>query len=233
MDTRLRPVRTWMEVPWHTVTAVVEDVRADGFAAEPPPVVYVPVSEAQDGRAFWPSHMTLAVRTSVPPLGLAAAVRAVVREIDPKLPIAQVRTLEDIVAQATAPARFMMLALTLAAAVALFLSAVGTYGLVAYAVSRRTREIGVRIALGASGARVRRLVLRQGAALAVAGVAAGLAVAFALGRVLQGLLYEVKASDPATLVAAAFFLFVVVILAVDLPARRASRVDPMVVLRYE
>lgn len=232
LDARVRPLRR-SEVPWHAVTAVVGDVRADGFAAEPPPVVYVPVAEAQDERAFWPSHMSLAVRTSVPPLGLAGAVRDAVRELDPKLPIAQVRTMEDIVAQATAPARFMMLALTLAAVVALFLSAVGTYGLVAYAVSRRTHEIGVRIALGATGAGVRRLVLRQGAALAIAGVGMGVAAALALGRVLQGLLYEVKASDPATLVAASLFLIAVVLLAVDLPARRAARVDPMVVLRYE
>jgi putative ABC transport system permease protein len=177
--------------------------------------------------------MSVAVRTSVPPLSLASAVRAVVREIDPKLPVAQMRTMEEIVARATGPARFMMLALALAAGVALFLSAVGTYGLVAYVVSRRTREIGVRIALGATGSRVRRSVLRQGAVLAVAGVAVGLAAALAFGRVLQGLLYEVKASDPATLVAASLFLFTIVLLAVDLPARRAARIDPMEALRYE
>jgi len=208
-------------------------VRADGFAAEPPPVVYVPVSEAQPEPALWPSDLSLVVRTRVPPLGLASAVRAAVRELDRKLPIARVRTMEDIVARATAPTRFMMLALTLAASVALFLSALGTYGLVAYAVSRRTREIGVRMALGASAARVRRLVLREGAALALVGIGGGLAAALALGRGLQGWLYEVRASDPAMLAAAALFLLALVLLAVDLPARRAARVDPMEALRYE
>ncbi|MGH2602644.1 MAG: FtsX-like permease family protein, partial [Dehalococcoidia bacterium] len=133
----------------------------------------------------------------------------------------------------TAPARFTMLALTLAAVVALFLSAVGTYGLVAYAVSRRTHEIGVRIALGASAMHVRRLVLRQGAVLALAGVAAGLGAMLGLGQVLQSLLFEMRASDPATLTAASLFLIAVVLLAVDVPARRAARVDPLVALRTE
>ncbi len=234
LDVRLGPVRDyWKEVPWHTVTAVVGDVRADGLAADPPPVVYLPVSDAHPVRVTWPSHMGLVIRTTVPPLSLAAAVGAVVRELDPKLPMGQVRTMEDVVSQATAPARFMMLALTLAAVVALFLAAVGTYGLVAYAVSRRTHEIGVRIALGASGTRVRRLVLREGAALAIAGVTVGLAVALAAGRLLQGQLYQVGASDPVTLAGASLFLLGLVLLAVDLPARRAARVDPVEALRHE
>src|SRR5207247_439512 len=109
----------------------------------------------------------------------------------------------------------------------------GIYGLVSYAVGRRTREIGVRMALGASGTRVRRLVLGEGATLALVGVAGGLAAALALGRVLRGLLYEVRSSDPLTLAAAALFLLAVVLLAVDLPARRAARVDPTEALRSE
>ncbi|MGH7701422.1 MAG: ABC transporter permease [Gemmatimonadales bacterium] len=232
LGARVRP-DAWREVPWHTVTAVVADVRGDGLAADPAPVVYVPVAEGLGEPAYPPRHMSLAIRTSVPPLTLAGAVRAVVHDIDPKLPIAGVRTMEDIVARATAPARFTMLALTLAAVVALFLSAVGTYGLVAYAVSRRTHEIGVRIALGASAMHVRRLVLRQGAVLALAGVAAGLGAMLGLGQVLQSLLFEMRASDPATLTAASLFLIAVVLLAVDVPARRAARVDPLVALRTE
>jgi predicted permease len=239
LDARLGPVRDyWKDVPWHTVTAVVGDVRADGLAADPPPVIYLPVSDAHPstpsaGRVTWPSHMRLVIRTTVPPLSLATAVRAIVRELDPRLPVAPAQTMEDIVARATAPTRFMMLALILAASVALLLASVGTYGLVAYVVSRRTRELGVRIALGATGAGVRALFLRQGATLAAAGVAAGVAISLTLGWVLQASLYELEASDPMTLVGAALFLFLVVLLAVDLPARRAARVDPMEALRYE
>jgi putative ABC transport system permease protein len=233
LDARLLPMATWwMPAPWHDVTAVVGDVRDAGLVADPTPMVYVPVSDPLES-GYWPGNMSLAIRTSVPPLSLTGAVRAVVRDIDPRLPIARVQTMGDIVARATTPERFMTLALSLAALIALFLAAVGTYGLVAYAVSRRTHEIGVRIALGASGARIRQLVLRQGAVLALAGVAMGLAAAVAFGGILQSLLYEVGATDPATLVGVSLFLIAVVLLAVDLPARRAARVDPMVALRTE
>ncbi len=234
LGARVRPMRAWPpDEPWHDVIAVVGDVRDEGLAADPTPVVYVPVSESVGERAFWNGDMSLAIRASVPPLSLTSAVRTAIRDLDPKLPIAWVRTMEDIVARATASERFMTLALTLAAAVALFLSAVGTYGLVAYAVSRRTHELGVRIALGASGGRVRRLVWRQGAALALGGVAAGATSAWLLSDLLQGLLFGVSASDPATLVGASLFLVAVVLVAVDLPARRAARVDPMEALRAE
>ncbi len=233
LDARVRPIRTWRPVPWHDVTAVVGDVRDAGLVADPTPIVYVPVSESLAERAYWPGNMSLAIRTSVPPLSLMGGVRAVVRDMDPKLPIARVQAMGDIVARATAPERFMTLALSLAAMIALFLAAVGTYGLVAYAVVRRTHELGVRIALGASAGRVRRLVLRQGALLAAGGVAIGVAGALAAGEIVQGFLYEIRAGDPATLIAASLVLFVAVLLAVDVPARRAGRVDPIEALRHE
>ncbi|MEE8116111.1 MAG: ABC transporter permease, partial [Gemmatimonadales bacterium] len=112
LDARVRPIRTWRPVPWHDVTAVVGDVRDAGLVADPTPIVYVPVSESLDERAYWPGNMSLVIRTSVAPLSLTGAVRAVVRDIDPQLPIARVRTMEDIVARATAPERFMTLALS-------------------------------------------------------------------------------------------------------------------------
>jgi putative ABC transport system permease protein len=234
LDARVRPNRAWPpDEPWYDVAAVVGDVRDAGLATDPTPIAYVPVSESVGEQAFWNGDMSLAIRTSVPPHSLTGAVRAAVRDIDPKLPIAWVRTMEDIVAKATARERFMTIALSLAAMIALFLAAVGTYGLVAYVVTRRTHELGVRIAMGATGARVRRLVLRQGAVLALAGVAAGAMAAWLLGDLLQALLFGVSASDPVTLIVASLVLMAVVLLAVDVPARRAARVDPIEALRYE
>jgi putative ABC transport system permease protein len=233
LGARVRPIRTWRPVPWHDVTAVVADVRDAGLVADPNPIVYVPVSELIGEKAQWEGNMGLAIRTSVPPLSLTGAVRAVVREIDPRLPIARVRTMKDIVARATAPERFMTLALSLAAMIAVFLAAVGTYGLVAYAVSRRTHELGVRIALGAPAGRVRRLVLREGALMATGGVGIGVIAAFAAGQVVEGFLYEIGAVDPATFTAASLVLFVVVLLAVDVPARRAERLNPTEALRHD
>lgn len=233
LDARLRPIITWMNVPWHGVAAVVGDVRDQGLVTDATPIVYVPASESFAAPAYWLSGMSLAIRTSVPPLSLMGSIRAVVRKIDPRLPIARVETMGDIVARATAPERFMALALSLAAMIALLLAAVGTYGLVAYAVARRTHEMGVRIALGASAGRVRRIVLREGALLAAAGVASGLAAALVAGSIARGLLYEISASDPATLTAAALVLFAVVFFAVDAPARRAGRVEPIEALRHE
>jgi predicted permease len=233
LDARVRPIRTWRPVPWHDVAAVVADVRDEGLAADPTPIVYVSVNESLGDRVYWWGNMRLVIRTSVPPLSLMGGVRAIVQDIDPELPIARVQTMGDIVARATAPERFMTLALSLAAMIALFLAAVGTYGLVAYAVIRRTHELGVRIALGASAGRVRRLVLHQGALLAAGGVAIGVAAALAAGKIVQGFLYEIRAGDPATLIAASLVLFVAVLLAVDVPARRAGRVDPIEALRHE
>jgi len=233
LDARVHPIRAWRPVPWHDVTAVVADVRDAGLVADPTPIVYVPVSESVEEKAHWEGNMSLAIRTSVPPLSLTGAVRAVVREIDPRLPIARVRTMKDIVARATAPERSMTLALSLAAMIAVFLAAVGTYGLVAYAVSRRTHEFGVRIALGAPAGRVRRLVLHEGALMATGGVGIGVVAALAGGQIVEGFLYEIRAVDPATFTAASLVLFVVVLLAVDVPARRAERLNPTEALRHD
>jgi putative ABC transport system permease protein len=162
-----------------------------------------------------------------------AGVRAVLKRLDPGLPIADVRTMEELVSASVAGPRTTALLLSIFAGAALLLAAVGLYGVVAYAVSLRTRELGIRMALGAAAADVRRLVLGQGAVLAGLGVAIGLAGALAASRVLQGLLYGVSATDPAVFAALSILLAAVALGATWLPAFRASRLDPTAALREE
>ena len=178
-----------------------------------------------------PNH--LVVRASTEPSSLVPAIREVVRGLDPDQPVTEAATMTEIVSQALGGPRFAARIFGAFAVVALFLAALGLYGLLAYAVSRRTREIGVRMAVGASPANVRRLVLREGLGLTAAGIVLGLAVAAAAARVLGTLLYEVRPSDPVTFAAVPFLLLGVAALACLLPARRAMRVDPVVALRTD
>jgi ABC-type antimicrobial peptide transport system permease subunit len=154
-------------------------------------------------------------------------------EQDPRLPLARVRTMEQLVADSMARTRFTMLLLLIAAVTTLFLSAVGTYGVISYAVSRRRHEIGVRMALGARTAQVHRMVLRQGTTVAVAGLAFGIPAALALTRFLRALLFEVSPTDPTIFVAMSVVLLAVALLATYLPARRATRVNPVEALRHD
>lgn len=218
--------------PWLTITGVVGDVPQESVAGEPAELVYSPV---MDGAAdySYPGHMTLAIRTSLPPLSLVPAVRRNVLTLDPNMPIANVRTMERIVADSMARTSFTMLLLLIAAAVALFLGAVGLYGVISYTVGRRTREIGVRIALGAQPARIGRMVLAQAAGVALAGLVVGMLLALALTRVLRSLLFEVSPTDPGTYAGAALLLLALALLASYLPSRRAARVDPLETLRQE
>ena len=153
--------------------------------------------------------------------------------LDPSLPVAGVRTMERVVAESTARTAFTMLLLVIAAAVALLLGTVGLYGAISYVVSQRTREIGVRMALGAARGDVARLVLRQGLAVALAGVAVGLGAAAGVTRFLRALLFEVSPTDPMTFVAVPAILLAVAALAAWAPARRAASVDPLVALKEE
>ncbi len=180
-----------------------------------------------------PGHLTLAIRTGLPPASLVPAVRRIVRELDPALPIANARTMRGIVDRSMARHGFAMLLLLVAAGAALFLGAVGIYGVISYTVTQRVREIGIRLALGARAADVRRMLLRQGAAVALAGLAAGTLAALWLTGFLDTLLYEVSPSDPATIAAMAALLLAVALLASWAPATRAARTDPMVTLRTE
>jgi putative ABC transport system permease protein len=185
------------------------------------------------GRPGSTRSINLLVRTEVEPLGLATAVRAQVSALNKDQAVFNVRTMEQIVAQSVATRRFSMLLLTLFAVVALGLASLGIYGLMSYAVAQRTREIGVRMALGASRRDVLKLVVRQGMKLTLIGVALGLVASLALTRTMKNLLFNVSATDPATFAAIALLLIAVALLACFVPARRATKVDPLVALRCE
>ena len=218
---------------WNAVVGVVGDVRDAAIQEEPAELLYIPVLNRSAVETFNPTHMSLVIRARVPPLSLTGAVRAILHDLDPDLPIANVQTMERIVADSTARTTFTMLLLLVAAVVALFLGAVGIYGVVSYTVTQRTREIGVRVALGARPRDVSRLVVGQGIAVTLGGVVVGVLAALGLTRYLGSLLFGVKSSDPVTFAAAVVLLLVIAVLASYLPARRAARVDPMVALRYE
>jgi putative ABC transport system permease protein len=174
-----------------------------------------------------------ALRTQADPAALAPAIRQAVADADPEQPVARIRTMEEIAGTLGAERRFNTLLLALFSAVALLLAAIGTYGVMAYSVTRRTREIGVRLALGARPADVLRMVLGQGAGLVAIAVAIGVAGALATNRLLAAQLFEVSATDPATLGAGAATLCVFALLACWAPARRAMKVEPLVALRNE
>jgi putative ABC transport system permease protein len=180
---------------------------------------------------FAPRH--LVISTAVEPLSLAAAARRTIWEIDKDQPVSNIRTMEDILSDSIARQRFSMLLLGIFAAVALVLAAVGIYGVMSYSVAQRTREIGIRMALGARRGDVLMLTVGGGLKLVLIGVAIGLGAAFVLTRVMSSLLFGVSATDPATYIIISLILVSVAALASYIPARRATKVDPMVALRYE
>jgi putative ABC transport system permease protein len=212
---------------WMTVVGVVGDIKHRSLELETRNEIYVPQFQTPAGM------MTLVVRADTDPLSLVGAVRDAVRALDTDLPVFNIRTMTQLYADSVARPRLSALLLGVFAGVALLLAAVGIYGVVAYSVTQRTREIGVRIALGADSSDVLKLVMRHGIRLAGAGIAIGLAASFGLTRVMEKLLYEVSATDESTFVAVTLFLVLVALLACYVPARRAAKVDPMVALRYE
>lgn len=221
-----RLVINWVdEEPWEIV-GVVEDVRTQGPQVEPREVVYINYARG----AFFP-WLHLTVRATSDPLRLTQRVRQEVQALDPSLPLGSVRVMDDIVGRAVARPRMTSLMMVLFAGLATLLSAVGLYGVLAYTVSRRVREIGVRMALGAEPGDVLRLVVRQGSRLVVAGLAGGFVVAIAGARLMRGLLYQIGPADPTSLVAAGVILTSVSVAACAVPAWRASRVAPMEALR--
>jgi putative ABC transport system permease protein len=212
---------------WMTIVGVVGDTRVTGLTDGPYPQTYVPA--AQTGA----SSMVVALRTSGDPTRLAGTVRRVVSELDPTLPVFEVKTMEQWLSQMIAQPRVGTTLLGVFAAIALILAAVGIYGLISYTVAQRTAEIGVRMALGAQPRDVLRLMVQQGMKPALAGIAVGIVGAWAATRLIQSLLFGVSPTDPLTFLAVVLFLAATALLAAYLPARRATRVDPMIALRAE
>jgi putative ABC transport system permease protein len=213
--------------PWTTIVGVVKSARNFGLDAELKPEVYA--SYLQNG----PNRMRLLVRTAGDPATAVAAVRGEIQAIDADMPISQVATMESLLAGSVAERRLYMLLLGTFAAIALLLAAVGIYGVVAYSVAQRTREIGIRMALGAQSRDVLRMVIGRGMLMVLIGIALGSGAALVMTRLAASLLYEVSATDPATFILMALGLATVSLLACYVPARRATRVDPMVALRAE
>jgi putative ABC transport system permease protein len=210
------------------IIGVAGDVRSSSLDSDPGPMVYVTTAVA----ATW-NPMNLVIRTSTDPATQIAAVRTAAGSVDPNIPIYETRTVDELLANSLGSRRFTMFLLVSFAGVALLLACVGLFGVMAYLVSQRTHEIGVRLALGARPGDVFRLIIGRGMALAAVGSAFGLGGAWALGRFLETLLYQIKPSDPVTLASAPVLLLAVALLACYVPARRAMKVDPMVALRYE
>jgi putative ABC transport system permease protein len=212
---------------WMTIVGVVGDINYSGLDAKPEPAVYYPFRQTMSTTQY------VVLRTAGDPRGLANGVRAVVADLDKDLPVADLRTMDDLMVEAVAPPRFRTLLVSMFALVGLALAALGIYGVMAYAVSQRTHELGVRMALGADRAAVLRMVLGEAMRLSAAGVGLGLVGAFLTSRLLRSLLFGVTPSDAPTFAAIVGLLAATALVASYIPARRATRVDPMVALRYE
>jgi predicted lysophospholipase L1 biosynthesis ABC-type transport system permease subunit len=222
--------------PIYEIVGVVRHVEQDNLdgQAERTPQFYLNFNQMPADR--WPGsvrRINLLTRTDVEPTSLAGAVRGQIAALNKDQAVFNVRTMEQIVSQSVAPRRFSMLLLAVFAVVALALAIIGIYGMLSYAVAQRTREIGLRMTLGAQRTDVMRLVIGHGMKLAIAGVVLGLIASFALTRTMKNLLFGVSATDPITFVSITVLLAVVAFVACWIPARRATKVDPIVALRYE
>ncbi|HVG22311.1 MAG TPA: ABC transporter permease [Blastocatellia bacterium] len=216
--------------PWLSVVGVAKDVRQFELDIDPKPQVYFPYSQMT---YTFLAPRDLVVRTAGDPLSLASAVRGEVWAVDKDQPVSNISTMEQILSNSVARQRFNMLLLAIFAGVALLLAAVGIYGVISYSVTQRTHEIGIRMALGATSSDVLKLVVWQGLKLVSVGVVIGLSSAFVLTRLMQSLLFGVSATDPVTFASISAALVAVAMLASYIPARKATKVDPMVALRYE
>jgi putative ABC transport system permease protein len=225
------PIGKRVRIAWDSledeVIGVVGDVRHAGLDGEIRPMTYWPYARWSYGT------MTVTVRTTADPNRVVTSIASLVRQLDPELVVANVKTMDEVVADSVAQRRLTMLLLTVFAGTALLLAAVGIYGVIAYSVTERTQEIGIRMALGAQRGAVLRMVITQALVLAVTGIAVGGGVALLLTRLMEGLLFEVKPADPLTFGVVSGILAAVALLASYLPGRRATQVDPVIALRAE
>lgn len=213
--------------PWVTIIGIAKDLPHRAIDSAPEPDWYL-------SRPLGPQrNQILFVRTSGNPADLSASIRGIVAGIDRNQPVANIRTLSEVVAETVAPRKFNMMLFTLFAALALLLAALGMYGVMAYSVAERTHEVGIRMALGAQTSDVLGLIIRKGMAITLIGVAAGLAISFGLTRLLATMLFGVSPTDALTFVAVSSFVVIVALLACYIPARRATKVDPVIALRAE
>jgi len=223
---KLGPSGTWL-----TIVGVVGDSRQYDVQSAPRPVMYLPLSQQYQESPRWVRDW--AVRTATEPQTVAAAVRGAIWRVDAQLAITRLQTMERVRSNAVAPERFNLLLLGSFACLALILAAVGLYGVAAYSVAQRRKELAIRLALGARRGDILKTVLGEGVKLAVLGVAMGVAVALGATRLMASLLYGISARDPLTFAAVSLLLTVVALLACYVPARRALRVDPLIALRCE
>jgi putative ABC transport system permease protein len=218
---------------WREVVGVAGDAKQQELSELSSPAVYQPYLQVLDSRRWMLGDLTFAIRTTTEPQTFAATLRSDLQAVDMQLPLYDLAPMEQVIAQRVADPRFYMLLLSSFSALALILAAAGIYGVISYSVAERTHEIGIRVALGAKAGDVLKLVITQGMKLVLAGLAIGLAGAFALTRVLTGFVYQVSVTDPITFTTLSLLLVAVAVLACYLPARRATKVDPMVALRCE
>jgi len=213
--------------PWLTVVGIVSDVRQLGLKNAPTPIMFIPYTQ------FPLPFTSISVRSTAPDGTVRAALRAAMASVDPEIPPGEIRTLDQIIGFQIAEPRFRSFVIASFAIITLVLAAVGLYGLISYSVAQQTREIGIRIALGAAPSQVVGPMLRRGLILALSGVALGLVGAFFASRVIAQFLFGITATDPVTIAGVSTLLVVVAMIATWIPSRRALRVDPIVALRAE
>jgi predicted permease len=228
-------MREFASEPERQIIGVVGDVRNGGLENDPGPMMYIPQAQVPDAANALNVNLTpisWVIRTHVEPRSVSEAVQEQLRQAS-GLPVSNVRTMNEVVSRSTSRQQFNMWLMTVFGACALLLAAIGIYGLMAYSVEQRTQEIGIRLALGAPASHVKNMVVRQGMVLAVIGLAIGLGASFVLSRFVETFLFRVQARDPLVFMGVPVLLGVVAFLAVWLPARRASLIDPIIALRTE